>query len=79
VFSEVILYLLSKGPLPTVQMHPLIQRLLPDLCDDTVELVINGQPFGKKWKHHVRNAQQSLKRQGVIQFDGRRWLMQATP
>jgi len=46
---------------------------LPDLCDDDVELVINGEHFGKKWKHQVRNAQQALKRVGRISFDGKRW------
>jgi hypothetical protein len=35
--------------------------------------VINGQQFGKRWKHAVRNAQQYLKRSGQIVFDGMRW------
>jgi hypothetical protein len=35
--------------------------------------VIDGQRFGKRWKHDVRNAQQYLKRQGIIVFDGRKW------
>jgi phosphatidylserine/phosphatidylglycerophosphate/cardiolipin synthase-like enzyme len=73
VFSEAILYALATVPLSTVDLHPSIQRLLPDLCDDRVELVINGERYGKKWKHQVRNAQQALKRSGLIAFDGRRW------
>ena len=73
LFSDAIIYLLSKGPLTTQELHPRIQRLLPDLCDDTVELIINGERFGKRWKHGVRNAQQFLKKSGVIAFDGRRW------
>ena len=73
LFSEAIIYVLSRGPLITRELHPRIQRLLPDLCDDTVELVINGEHFGKRWKHGVRNAQQSLKRSEIIRFDGRRW------
>jgi len=73
IFSETILFLLSKGPLTTVELHPLIQRLHPDICDDTIELVIDGVHFGKKWKHRVRNAQQWLKREGKIRFDGERW------
>jgi hypothetical protein len=40
-------------------------RRLPDLCDDSVELVIHCERFGKAWKHHVRNAQQNLKRGGL--------------
>lgn len=75
LFSEAIIYSLSLGPLPTRQLHPKVQNLLPDLCDDTTELVINGQFFGKKWKHAVRNAQQYLKRIGKISFDGKVWLL----
>jgi hypothetical protein len=73
VFSEAVLYVLRKGPMTTQELHPLIKKLLPELCDDTVELIIDGQRFGKKWKHHVRNVQQFLKKQGIITFDGRRW------
>ena len=73
VFSEALLYVLAQRPMATRELHPRIQRLLPDLCDDSLELVINGEAFGKKWKHHVRNAQQHLKRSGLIDFDGTRW------
>jgi hypothetical protein len=73
VFSETILFLLSKGPLRTIELHPLIQRLHPDICDDSIDRVIDGVNFGKKWKHHVRNAQQFLKREGRIAYDGQRW------
>jgi len=73
LFSETIVYLLSRGPLTTHELHPRIQRLLPDLCDDDVELIIDGERFGKRWKHGVRNAQQFLKKSARIKFDGRRW------
>lgn len=75
LFSEAIIYALSLGPLPTPQLHPKIQNLLPDLCDNSTELVIDGQFFGKKWKHAVRNAQQYLKRVGKISFDGKVWAL----
>jgi hypothetical protein len=48
---------------------------LPDLCDDAVELLINGQRFGKRWKHAVRNAQQYLKRSGKIAVKGENWII----
>jgi hypothetical protein len=73
LFSEAILYALTASPLSTIELHPKVQTLLPDLCDDSVELIINGQQFGKRWKHAVRNAQQYLKRTGQIVFDGKRW------
>jgi HKD family nuclease len=75
VFSEAVLYVLRKRPMTTRELHPLIKQLLPELCDDTVELIIDGQRFGKKWKHHVRNVQQFLKNQGLIAFDGKRWAL----
>jgi len=70
IFSDTILYLLKKkGPLSTTELHPLIQSIHPDICDDSIDRVINGQHFGKKWKHQVRSAQQFLKRQGLIYRD----------
>jgi len=67
IFSDTILYLLKKkGPLTTAELHPLIQSIHPDICDNSIDRVINGQHFGKKWKHQVRSAQQFLKKQGLI-------------
>jgi hypothetical protein len=73
IFAEAILYLLRRRPMTTHELHPLIQSIHPDLCDDTVDRVIEGAHFGKKWKHAVRTAQQHLKRRGVIELVGRRW------
>ncbi len=73
IFSATIEYLLSKGPLSTLELHPLIQQLHPDICDDSIDRVIEGVNFGKRWKHHVRSAQQYLKRNRRITFDGTRW------
>ena len=76
IFASTILYLLrTQGPLTTRELHPLIQTLHPELCDDTVERIINGVHFGKRWKHMVRNAQQYLKRTGLITYDPntRKW------
>lgn len=74
IFFDTILYLLDrKGPLRTIELHPLIQKIHPDLCNDNIEVVIGDVHFGKKWKHHVRGAQVSLRRQGLIDFDGVRW------
>ena len=73
IFSRTILYLLKRGPLSTRELHPLIQKIHPDICDDTIDRVIQGVRFGKRWKHMVRNAQQSLKQQGLISFDNGRW------
>jgi len=73
IFSDTLRFLLAKGPLRTEDLHPLVQLLHPDLCDDSTDRVIDGVHFGKKWKHYVRNAQQYLKRNGEIRFDGARW------
>ena len=47
-----------------------VAAIHPDLCDDSVDRVINGIHFGKKWKHAVRTAQQSLKNKGTIVLEG---------
>lgn len=73
IFSEAVLHILSGGPLKTEKLHPRVQSLLPDLCDDSAELIINGHHFGKRWKHSVRNAQQYLKRSGKIVFREGKW------
>ncbi|MGH7865610.1 MAG: hypothetical protein ACREQB_11500, partial [Candidatus Binataceae bacterium] len=73
IFSDTIRFLLAKGPLRTEELQPLVQLLHPDLCDNSIDRVIDGVHFGKRWKHYVRNAQQYLKRQGEIRFDGARW------
>jgi hypothetical protein len=51
----------------------MIQQLQPDICDDSIDRVIDGVHFGKRWKHYVRTAQQFLKRTGRVYFDGDRW------
>lgn len=76
IFCDTILYLLDRyGRLTTSEIHPLVQQIHPDLCDDSIDRVIDGVHFGKKWKHYVRNAQQALKRRGDIRFDGARWFL----
>jgi hypothetical protein len=73
IFADAVLHLLQKGPMATDQIHHAIQRIHPDLCDDTVDRVIDGQHFGKKWKHAVRTAQAHLKKRGEIRLDGDTW------
>lgn len=74
IFSDTILYALKKrGSLSTEELHPLVQSIHPDICDDSIDRVINGQHFGKKWKHLVRDAQQSLKKKGLIYLKGEKW------
>ena len=69
VFAEAIRFVLARGPRTTAELGPEVKQLLPDLCDDDEVLVINGESYGKKWKHRLRNAQQQLKRQGVVAYD----------
>lgn len=73
LFSQAISYVLCHGSLSTEGIHRKVKDLLPDLCDDSRELIIRGERFGKAWKHDVRNAQQALKRQGRIAFSGGKW------
>jgi phosphatidylserine/phosphatidylglycerophosphate/cardiolipin synthase-like enzyme len=73
VFADAMVYLLSTRPMTTRELHEKLKELLPELCDDQTELVINGQHFGKKWKHIVRNAQVFLRRKGTIQLFEKEW------
>ncbi len=77
IFAETILYLLEKkGSLSTWdELNPLIKNIHPDLCDDSIDRVINGQHFGKKWKQSVRNAQVSLKKKGLIMRKNNKWYL----
>lgn len=77
VFADAITYLLRSGPMTTKTMHPQIQILLPELCDDQSDRVIDGKHFGKLWKHHVRTAQQHLKRNGTIVYEDGLWRLSA--
>ena len=73
MFCDTILYLLQRGPLATRDLHPLIQSIHPELCDDSIDRVIAGVHFGKRWKHYVRSAQHALKRRGAVLLDGGLW------
>jgi hypothetical protein len=74
LFRQTILYLLRQhGPLSTADLHPLVQQIHPDLCDDMVDRVIDGVHYGKKWKHWVRTAQHRLKVEGLIALSGTKW------
>jgi hypothetical protein len=73
LFADAMLYLLSTRPMTTRELHRRLKELLPDLCDDSTELIINGQHFGKKWKHIVRNAQVFLRRKEAIRLIGKEW------
>lgn len=75
VFSEVVKFVLRKQPMTTPELHLAVKDLLPDICDDELELVINGRPFGKKWKHQIRTVQAHLKKQNVLELDGKIWKM----
>jgi len=78
IFSRTLLYLLSSSPMTTIQLNMLVQQINPDLCDDTLDRVIDGVHYGKKWKHQVRGAQVSLARQGRIAYDKATRLWQIT-
>jgi len=74
VFTRTIEYLLrTHGRMNTKYLHLHISRIHPDLCDDTVDRVIDGQHYGKKWKHAVRTAQQHLKSRGLLEYRDGLW------
>jgi hypothetical protein len=77
LFSKTILMLLhrqSEG-MATPQLHEEIRNTHPDICDDSIDRIINGQHFGKRWKHYVRRAQEFLKNKGLIANHGGIWVL----
>jgi len=67
IFERTALYFFKRErALTTEELHTRIKSVHPDLCDDTIDRVINGQHFGKRWKHAVRTVQQQLKAKGLI-------------
>ena len=73
IFTRTILYILRNGPIATRDIHPIIQGMHPDLCDDSADRVINGIHFGKEWKHRVRGAQVDLRRKSSIELVDGKW------
>lgn len=63
----------THGPMATRDLHPRVQQIHPDLCDDAVDRVIDGRHYGKRWKHRVRAAQSPLKRRGAIERVDGQW------
>jgi len=57
----------------TPEIHDRVKSIHPDLCDDSIDRVIAGQHFGKKWKDAVRTAQGHLKEARRIELIGGRW------
>ena len=39
------------------------------LCDSTTDRFIQGQSFGKLWKHQLRTARANLAQHGLIAYD----------
>lgn len=73
-FADTILYLLKQGPKDTKTLYSSVSAIHPDLCDDSVRLVIKGEEWSQvKWHHRVRHAQLFLSRQGRIKREGSKW------
>ena len=81
MFGEAIGVALERGPRTTDEIHEIVRGLLPNLCDDSAELIINGARYGKEWKHYVRNAQQYLKRKAIVEYEAttREWRLLSSP
>jgi hypothetical protein len=79
ILEDTILYLLGRSPLATTEIHARVQQIHPDLCDDSVDRVIDGRSYGKKWKHSVRTAQAHLKERNLIRLAGGKWMLSESP
>lgn len=70
-FAETILFLLKQGPKDMKSLYISVQNIHPDLCDDSVKLVIKGKVWNQeRWHHQVREAVLTLRRKGRIRQQG---------
>lgn len=69
LFSDALRYVLTSGPAKTVEIQTAIRKIYPQLCGNKGNRIINGRTFGKLWKHHLRNAQQGMKRRDEIKYN----------
>lgn len=72
IFKEAVIFCLTKEPLSTQALQAKVKQILPNLCIDE-ELVINGQKFGKVWKHQVRTVLNDLRRRGSLKQINKVW------
>lgn len=75
LFSETIIWIMRRYPngITTRDLHREVQNIHPDICDDSIDRVINGQHFGKRWKHYVRRAQEHLKDKNIVMNQSGVW------
>ena len=74
IFADAILHLLLDGPITTVELNQAIQRIHPDLCDDSIDRVINIAAFWQEMEAcSVRMTQVFLRRRGDIRLEDRKW------
>lgn len=73
-FQELILQILRERDMETGEIYMKIKQKEPSLCDDRARCIHNGIDYGQpEWKHLVRNAQQVLKKKGMINNRGVMW------
>lgn len=74
VFADTVLFLLRKNPYKTKNLYDEIKAIHPDLCDESIKLVISGETWNQaRWRHKVRHAQLFLSRQGRIALRNGVW------
>ncbi|MCH9704681.1 MAG: hypothetical protein K0U15_00960 [Proteobacteria bacterium] len=76
IFADALRYILLRSGgvgLTHKQIIYSVEEIYPDLCTEG-NRIINDVRYGKLWKHHLRNAQQSLKKRGEIEYSAeKRW------
>jgi hypothetical protein len=64
VFRVIIFGLLAHRPMTTAELYEHAKIICPTRCNDSVH-----NNWEKAWTHHLRSAQQYLRRTGVIEHD----------
>ncbi|MFN3466166.1 MAG: hypothetical protein ACK4WF_00505 [Candidatus Brocadiales bacterium] len=67
-FKYAILKILGAAPERTSTILQKIKDLYPEECNDLVRCIHKNVDYGRpEWEHVVRNAQQALKKSGIIE------------
>ena len=70
VFYGEIPTILRGGPKTHREIAQEIQDRFPEYCDDSILCPhVNDTSNHPEWDHHARNAEQALKRNGIIKYN----------
>jgi hypothetical protein len=78
IFSGEILNILKDGAKAHKEIANELKRIFPEYCDDSIPCPhVNDNSGHPEWDHLARNAEQGLKRKGIIIYNRtiKKWVL----